>query len=143
MMKAWFMPQSQFPAAGRPLKFGEPLVRREFKLPETLNRQLTETAQKRGRDVSDVVRDALRAEIGGGQDVQAAVRQAMAEAIHAGLMLQLTEEEKNLLALRATEMGTSPISLLEDLVRCVIGKPIEETRNYMLGDILAKSKTAA
>lgn len=50
---------------GRPLKFGEPTVRREFRFPESLSQQLTQAARERGRDASDLVRDALLAELGG------------------------------------------------------------------------------
>lgn len=47
----------------RPLKFGERLVKREMRLPESLNERLTQAARLRGQDVSDVMRRAVEREV--------------------------------------------------------------------------------
>ncbi len=48
---------------GRGLKFGEPLIKREVRLPESLNTRLTEAARARKSDISDVMRLALDKEL--------------------------------------------------------------------------------
>ncbi|HEY0075095.1 MAG TPA: hypothetical protein VGB77_13435 [Abditibacteriaceae bacterium] len=119
-----FMPKANNEGQiGRPLKFGEPMKRREFKLPESMGEKLTLEGQKRGRDVSDIVRDAIQAEFD-------------------GLVLKgLDDEERALLKVRAAEMGHSnPQHFLEDLARIAIGKPVEETRDFMIGDLLRRAQ---
>ena len=73
-------------------------------------------------DMSDVVRGALEADFD-------------------GLTLNLNQEERALLQIRAAEMGHSnPATFLEDLARIAIGKPLAETREFMIGDLLRRAK---
>ena len=96
------------------------MKRREFKLPESMGEELRLEARTRGRDVSDIVRDAIQAEFD-------------------GLVLDLTDEERALLKIRAAEMGHhNPKQSLEDLACVAIGKPVEETRDFMIGDLLKR-----
>ena len=53
---------------GRQLKYGEPTVKREFRLPESLNDLLTEAARKRDVNLSEVLVKALRKELEGVTD---------------------------------------------------------------------------
>lgn len=48
---------------GRQLKYGEPTIKREFRLPESLNDLLTSTARKRGLNLSDIIVTALKNEL--------------------------------------------------------------------------------
>jgi SOS-response transcriptional repressor LexA len=50
---------------GRQLKYGEPTVKREFRLPESLNDLLTRVARERDANLSEVLVKALRAELEG------------------------------------------------------------------------------
>jgi hypothetical protein len=50
---------------GRPHKFGEPTVKKEVRLPESLSGKLTESAIQQRMDMSDVFREALECYING------------------------------------------------------------------------------
>ena len=53
---------------GRPLKFGEPTVVRQFRFPKSLNERLIAHAQLEGRDDVDVLRQALATYINENKD---------------------------------------------------------------------------
>ncbi len=73
---------------GRPLKYGEPTVKREVRFPESVNDALSKFAQGAGVDVSDVVVNAVRPLVQGRsspplaasrEDVKNALREVLLE----------------------------------------------------------------
>jgi len=91
---------------GRPLKFGEPLIPRQFRLPEKLNGDLNAEARRLGRDVSDLLREGLEWLLYKKSPALSAdqVRQALREELQAkesGLMLRVDADERKLLEKQA------------------------------------------
>lgn len=132
---------------GRPPKFDEPLITRRFSLPLSLNDKVVERARRNVWDDVEVIRAALNAYFGiattstegtTANDIKTAVREALREERAGMLSVDLTPEEKELLAIKARELGSSPEQFLENLARVAIGKPVEETRDFLMGGIFKK-----
>lgn len=147
-----FMVQSQGEGqVGRPLKFGEPLKRREFKLPESMGERLTLEARRRGRDVSDIVREAIQAEFDKAdkkaptetadnktatlegltelpaslrEEIQRAVQAAFSEAVRSsGMQVKLSKKEQEGLRAFSASLGyMRPEELVEDMARRALEK---------------------
>lgn len=125
---------------GRPPKFDEPLITRRFALPSSLNDKVVAVAKQNVWDDVEVVREALRSYFGAetqskadssATDLRAALKEVVREEL-GGVVLSLNADERELLTLRAKEMGYSnPAQMVEDLVKMSVGRPIEEVQEYM------------
>ena len=66
---------------GRPLKYGEPMVVRQFRLPESLNERMTNFAGEVGEDVSVLVRRAVENEMNGQSESESKTKEAVKSAL--------------------------------------------------------------
>jgi predicted DNA-binding protein len=129
---------------GRPYKFGEPTVRREVRLPQSLNERLTEYSRKNGEDVSDVVRNAVDDVISGKRESEQnlidpqAVRLALADALREEkqkdvFTVRLPESDRERVKDLADAIGYSePQHLIEDVMKNLLRRP-EEIQELLLG----------
>lgn len=70
---------------GRNFKYGEPTVKREFRIPESLNDQLSSEARRRDSNISDVLVAALRKEVGDVRDANQELVESFQAAVTAML----------------------------------------------------------
>lgn len=137
---------------GRPHKFGEPTVRREFRFPESLNARLTKYSRDNGEDVSDIVRTAVEKELDSSkgqsnasttsneisEELLAEIRQSVLAAFNEGrakdsLSVNLRDPDRERLETVAQAIGyTNPADLVEDVMRTLLRRP-EEITEMLLG----------
>ena len=133
---------------GRALKFGEPTIKREFRIPESLNERLTVEARQRDANLSDVLVAALRRELDGPRAPEPklestpalvdTIREAVKEA-RAGASLDLTAEELAELGTLASAIGyRRAADFASDLARRALDLPLEQVREFLMADLDAE-----
>lgn len=124
---------------GRGLKFGEPLVKREVRLPESLNTRLINAARDRKSDISDVLRMALDKELSEPEtspsrpskaeppsDFESTLRNVLSDVLVNSIPVTVDRVRRSRLESLAEELGFAHV---EDLVQDLAFRAIENPKN--------------
>ena len=123
---------------GAPLKFGERLVKREFRLPESLNERLTVVARQRGELVSDLLRKSLDRELNGAPDTP-----LVSDAAAADMTAQIRKMVKSALkgAPPSDELHVTMKDAQQRKLRALSKEYGYETVEELAEDVLSKVST--
>lgn len=135
---------------GRPLKYGEALIPRQFRLPESLSDELTAAARNRKANVSDLVIAALERELRPTEkpktnadvaneigdrleDIEALLRRRESNG---AVSFKLPEEDHHLLVNLSASFGFAELGhFARSLTERALDHSREEVQEWLLGDI--------